>query len=52
MTDSIVKGIENRMNEKQIVTAFRMVVTVTAARAPNVVTSVRTMFRPKYPAVE
>lgn len=47
-----MKGLLNKMNEIVIVTAFLQVVTVTAAKAPDVLTKVRTTCIPKYPVNE
>lgn len=45
----MVNGLEKNTNDITIETAFRQVVTVAAARAPLVLTSVRTIWIPKYP---
>lgn len=48
----MVNGLLKNTNEITIVTAFRIVVTVTAAKAPEVLTNVKTTWIPKYPVTE
>lgn len=47
-----VNGLLKKTNDMIIVTAFLHVVTVTAAKAPHVLTRVRTICIPKYPVKE
>lgn len=47
-----VKGLLKNMNEITIVIAFLQVVIVTAAKAPVVLTNVKTICIPKYPVTE
>jgi len=47
-----VKGFEKTKKEIMIETAFRHVVTVTAAKAPVVLTSWSTIWIPMYPVIE
>lgn len=44
-----VKGLLKNINDITIVTAFRQVVTVAAAKAPHVRTNIKTICIPKYP---
>lgn len=47
-----VNGLLKKMNDITIVIAFLQVVTVTAAKAPEVLTNVKTTCMPKYPVTE
>lgn len=51
-TYCVVNGFVNKTKDKMMVTAFRHVVTVTAMRAPNRFTNVKTMLTPRYPVME
>lgn len=48
----MLNGLLKNTKEITIVTAFLMVVTVTAAKAPVVLTKVSTTWIPKYPVTE
>lgn len=48
----IVNGLLKNIKDIIIVTAFLQVVTVTAAKAPQVLTKVKTICIPKYPVKE